>query len=344
MGASTTRCDPEGVTSILRRVAAYTLGWFSPPRSDLDRKVAGVSAGVVAPQVDIRRAGYVEYGSARSPRPRRVCASPRWCSLAASSLVGGGCGSRSRLVTTRRQRSRPSRRALLIDAEQLYVDLADADATASRVPGGWARVGHRTQSIRGEPLGGSRPIGTSSETRSVLIAATQQAVAVVSEGLPEYASSVATARVNNRLGHPVGAAYLRQASDQMRNRILPRGDQDLPRRVRSHGERLPVRNVVAAGRRHGGRRRVRAHRAGDDPDLPVPAHASDPQHWVGCRDRARDRGRRGFARPVRQRPGRSRPCATRRFRPCARARDGADLGPARAERLDACGDRPSIHR
>jgi hypothetical protein len=108
---------------------------------------------------------------------------------------------------------------LLIDAEELYVNLADADATASR-----AFLDLESDDVRrryeenlsaaagqlgviGDEVGGD--------------SGTQQAVAVVSDGLPEYASSVATARVNNRLGNPVGAAYLRQASGQMRNGILP---------------------------------------------------------------------------------------------------------------------------
>ena len=129
--------------------------------------------------------------------------------------------SRSRLVTTRQQSIESESAPLLIDAEELYVDLADADATASRAflegglePDVRCRRYEENLSAAADQLG---VIGDEVGADS----GTQQAVAVVSEGLPEYASSVATARVNNRLGNPVGAAYLRQASDQMRNGILP---------------------------------------------------------------------------------------------------------------------------
>ena len=36
-----------------------------------------------------------------------------------------------------------------------------------------------------------------------------------------YAGQVESARTNNRLDHPLGAAYLRRASDSMRNSMLP---------------------------------------------------------------------------------------------------------------------------
>ena len=46
-------------------------------------------------------------------------------------------------------------------------------------------------------------------------------MSTIAEELPRYAGLVEAARVNSRLGHPVGAAYLRQASDRMRQTILP---------------------------------------------------------------------------------------------------------------------------
>jgi len=47
------------------------------------------------------------------------------------------------------------------------------------------------------------------------------AVAATGAELPVYSGLIETARANNRQGFPVGAAYLREASDLMRARILP---------------------------------------------------------------------------------------------------------------------------
>ena len=43
----------------------------------------------------------------------------------------------------------------------------------------------------------------------------------ITQELPVYAGQVESARTNNRLDHPLGAAYLRRASDSMRNSMLP---------------------------------------------------------------------------------------------------------------------------
>ena len=46
-------------------------------------------------------------------------------------------------------------------------------------------------------------------------------LATLSTGLPHYAGLVETARADNRLGLPLGAAYLREASEFMRATLLP---------------------------------------------------------------------------------------------------------------------------
>ena len=48
-----------------------------------------------------------------------------------------------------------------------------------------------------------------------------RAIAAIAASLPVYSGLVETARANNRQGFPVGAAYLRDASNLMRGRILP---------------------------------------------------------------------------------------------------------------------------
>ncbi len=52
-------------------------------------------------------------------------------------------------------------------------------------------------------------------------AGSSDAVARITQELPVYAGQVESARTSNRLDHPVGASYLRRASDSMRNSLLP---------------------------------------------------------------------------------------------------------------------------
>ncbi|WP_328389100.1 hypothetical protein [Nocardia sp. NBC_00416] len=53
----------------------------------------------------------------------------------------------------------------------------------------------------------------------------------IGSGLPVYSGLVETARANNREGHPVGAAYLSEASSQMQTVLLPSADQLYVRRA-----------------------------------------------------------------------------------------------------------------
>jgi hypothetical protein len=104
-------------------------------------------------------------------------------------------------------------------AQQLYGALSDADATASRafLSGGL------------EPTDVRRRYDDAiarAETALAVAArgASQGSAAQVTEvatQLPVYVGLVETARANNRQGFPVGAAYLREASSLMRDRLLP---------------------------------------------------------------------------------------------------------------------------
>ena len=46
-------------------------------------------------------------------------------------------------------------------------------------------------------------------------------LATLSAGLPVYADEIGTARADNRIGYPLGAAYLREASNMLRGTLLP---------------------------------------------------------------------------------------------------------------------------
>jgi hypothetical protein len=114
------------------------------------------------------------------------------------------------------------REPLSFDAQQIYSHLSDADDTAA------------TAFLAGEPdppamrqryLADIRAAGTETEAATAQGGASLGAAAndlsTLSAGLPIYAGEVETARADNRLGFPLGAAYLREASGLMRGTLLP---------------------------------------------------------------------------------------------------------------------------
>jgi hypothetical protein len=128
---------------------------------------------------------------------------------------------------------------LSLDAEQIYQSLSDADATAADafLSGGLEPAAVRQRysaditqaAIRIEAasaLMGSSAARTElpshlKEQPSAAGSATGDDLATLSAGLPVYAGEVETARADNRLGLPLGAAYLREASALLRGTLLP---------------------------------------------------------------------------------------------------------------------------
>ena len=109
---------------------------------------------------------------------------------------------------------------LTLDGQQIYRSLSDANATAA------------TAFLSGglEPLAASRRYQADiARAAARLEAATAAAghsparadLATLSVDLPVYTGEVETARADNRLGLPLGAAYLREASSLMRGSLLP---------------------------------------------------------------------------------------------------------------------------
>jgi hypothetical protein len=109
---------------------------------------------------------------------------------------------------------------LMVEADGLYASLADADATAATT---FLRGGQEPSALRARYLADVRRASAQLADlgRRVEGPAQARAVAAAAAGLPTYTGLVETARANNRQGFPVGAAYLREASDLMRERILP---------------------------------------------------------------------------------------------------------------------------
>lgn len=128
---------------------------------------------------------------------------------------------------------------LSLDAEQIYTSLSDADATAANafLAGGLEPAAARQRydaditqaAIRIEAA--SALVGSSAArtqlpghppTRaSTAGTAVGDDLAILSGQLPTYTDEVGTARADNRLLLPLGAAYLREASTLLRGTLLP---------------------------------------------------------------------------------------------------------------------------
>ncbi len=127
---------------------------------------------------------------------------------------------------------------LSLDAEEIYQSLSDADATAANafLSGGLEPAAARQRynaditqaAIRIEAA--SALVGSSAartqlpshlkKQASTVGSATGDDLATLSAGLPVYAGEVQTAQADNRLGLPLGAAYLREASALLRGTLL----------------------------------------------------------------------------------------------------------------------------
>jgi hypothetical protein len=109
----------------------------------------------------------------------------------------------------------------LVHASNAYASFSDADATASvafltgdlDLVYGRDRYMSDLSSATAELAAISRTAGATAAVESSIFAINAQ--------LPTYTGLVETARSNNRQGFPVGAAYLRRASETMRIAILP---------------------------------------------------------------------------------------------------------------------------
>lgn len=114
---------------------------------------------------------------------------------------------------------------LLYEADGLYASLSDADATAATtfLRGGIESGARRRRYLNDLRSATSQLTTLTRQVRNSPVA--ERSVSTISTRLPIYSGLIETARANNRQGFPVGAAYLRQASDLMRTEILPAADR-----------------------------------------------------------------------------------------------------------------------
>ncbi|WP_040838949.1 hypothetical protein [Nocardia brevicatena] len=113
-------------------------------------------------------------------------------------------------------------------AHHLYTSLSVADAAASTafISGGLEPQAVRDRYSQAMGEGAAELVRLSGNDGEDL----RQRMGIAA-GLPVYSGLVETARANNRAGHPVGAAYLSEASNQMQTVLLPMAEQLHQRRA-----------------------------------------------------------------------------------------------------------------
>ncbi|MFC5057341.1 hypothetical protein [Saccharothrix xinjiangensis] len=137
--------------------------------------------------------------------------------LLAGGLTATSVQRRAAALEAQADRSEP----LAFAAHEVYRAMADADATAA---GAFLSGGVESAALRQRyeqdvaEAAAALSAATAGGSRSPELTA---ALSALSGRLPVYTGLVETARTHNRQGHPVGAAYLRQASDLMRSELLP---------------------------------------------------------------------------------------------------------------------------
>lgn len=109
---------------------------------------------------------------------------------------------------------------LSLDAQQIYRSLSAADATEAAA---FLSPGLEPLSLRARYQADITQAARQLEAATAAAgqSAAGSSLATLSAGLPHYAGLVETARADNRLLLPLGAAYLREASEFMRTTLLP---------------------------------------------------------------------------------------------------------------------------
>jgi hypothetical protein len=170
------------------------------------------------PAASGRRQGRLRARAATTPgRLRLALAAILLAVLVAGLVLAGATTVRHEAVVAVATREEP----LMVEADGLYAALSDADATAATT---FLRGGIEPPALRARYLADLRRAGVQLSGLAQRVQGSPEAaaaVAAVSAQLPVYSGLIDTARANNRQGFPVGAAYLREGSDLMRNRILP---------------------------------------------------------------------------------------------------------------------------
>jgi hypothetical protein len=188
------------------------------PTQGVQAEVSG--QGGAAPSGGPRRKAWVESAeqlrAAATTEPGRlriIGAVLALCVVTFGAVTAWQVSERSTAAGNVLHRSAP----LSADAAEIYRSLADADATvtAGFLAGGQqpADVTKRYQ----DDITKAADLITEAAANSQGNAVAAARLASLNQQLPYYTQLVATAQANNRQGLPLGGAYLRYASEQMRN-------------------------------------------------------------------------------------------------------------------------------
>ncbi len=110
-------------------------------------------------------------------------------------------------------------------AAEINRALADADATAAT---GFLLAGAEPRDVREryeQDLRTASQLISESASRTPSLSPLRELLSKLNQQVPVYAGLVETARANNRQGYPLGGAYQRYASEQMRTVLLPAAAQ-----------------------------------------------------------------------------------------------------------------------
>ncbi|MFJ8434126.1 hypothetical protein ACIQ9P_22770 [Kitasatospora sp. NPDC094019] len=110
-------------------------------------------------------------------------------------------------------------------AADISRSLADADATAAT---GFLLAGSEPRAVRDryeQDLRTASRLISEAAARTTASSPLQELLSTLNQQVPVYAGLVETARANNRQGYPLGGAYQRYASEQMRKVLLPAAQQ-----------------------------------------------------------------------------------------------------------------------
>ena len=114
-----------------------------------------------------------------------------------------------------------TREPLSLDAQRIYSMLSDANdaATTAFLTGGIEPAATR-QRYQSDIAAAGQGIENATAQGEAIAAGAAADLSVLARDLPVYSGEIESARADNRLGLPLGAAYLREASGMMRQTLL----------------------------------------------------------------------------------------------------------------------------
>jgi hypothetical protein len=188
--------------------------------ADHEMTLEGLGTGVAPTSVRHRRRG-VRAGKGFAWVRERLATTPGRLVLISISVIVGAVVFGAVATGAEQSRERAAKAArsqtelLLAQATSLYTSLSDANATVGTglLSGGLETEASRQRYQRDLVVATN---ALSQLTREAGTAATASvALGTIADQLPVYSGLIETARANNRLGYPIGAAYLRGAATVM---------------------------------------------------------------------------------------------------------------------------------